>query len=128
MKKRIFHVIQIGDKEDIVSRAFDIFIVVIIGINLMATFMSTFDEITPYQNYIDVVELITIVIFTVEYILRIWTADELYPDSGSAVARFKFIFSFYGIIDLLTFFPYYMPIFFPAGIVAFRIFRVIIFN
>ena len=32
--------------------------------------------------------------------------------------------SFYGIIDLVTFLPYFLPLFFPKGAVAFRIFRV----
>ncbi|WP_026835421.1 ion transporter [Eubacterium xylanophilum] len=125
MRKRIFHVIQIGDKEDVPSRIFDIFIVFVIVINLLVTFMSTFEEFKAWTGIIDGIELISIIIFTVEYILRVWTADFLYPDMSGGLARLRFVFSFYGIIDLLTFFPYYIPIFVPAGVVAFRMFRVI---
>ena len=68
--------------------------------------------------------MVTVIIFTLEYILRIWTSDILYPDKSRGMAVLYFIFSVTGIVDLLTFFPYYLPIFLPAGAVAFRVFRV----
>ncbi len=37
----------------------------------------------------------------------------------------KYVFSFSGIVDLLSFLPYYLPVFFPSGAVAFRMFRVV---
>lgn len=125
MKKRIFNIIQIGTKTDFPSYAFDIGIVVVIIVNLFVTFFSTFSQAEPYKNVLDVIELITIILFTIEYILRIWTSEYLYPEKSKGKAVVKFIFSFYGLIDLLSFFPYYLPIFFPMGIVAFRVFRVI---
>ena len=42
-KRQIFHVISIGDKRDSISRGFDIFIVVVILLNLLVTFADTFD-------------------------------------------------------------------------------------
>ena len=42
-KKRIFHIIQIGSNDDFLSRAFDIFIVVVIFLNLFVTLFATFD-------------------------------------------------------------------------------------
>ena len=124
-KERIFHIIQIGDKSDIPSRVFDIFIVLVIFINLFATFFETFEESIPYQGILDWIELVTIIIFTVEYILRLWTADLLYPDKKRLAATVAFIFSFYGLVDLITFFPFYLPMVIPSGVVAFRVFRVI---
>lgn len=125
IKKRIFEIIQIGNNSDKLSRFFDSFIVVIIFINLFVTLLDTFDECAVYKPIMDVIELFTIIIFTVEYVLRIWTADLLFPSRKRIVAILSFIFSFYGLIDFLTFFPYYLPIVFPAGAVAFRILRVI---
>lgn len=124
-KKRIFDIIQIGNRKDMPSTAFDIFIVVVILVNLFITIFDTFDESAPYADILDRLELITIIIFTVEYILRVWTAEYLYPKKDFWKAKLKFIFSFNGIVDLLTFFPYYLPFFFPAGVVAFRMLRVV---
>ncbi len=124
-KKRVFDIIQIGNRNDVPSTLFDIFIVIVILINLFITFFDTFDESVPYKDILDKVELITILIFTVEYVLRVWTAEYLYPKKEFLKAKIKFIFSFNGIVDLLTFFPYYLPVFFPAGAVAFRMLRVV---
>ena len=124
-KKRIFDIIQIGNRKDVPSTVFDIFIVVVILVNLFITIFDTFDESAPYADILDRLELITIVIFTVEYILRVWTAEYLYPKKDFWKAKLKFIFSFNGVVDLLTFFPYYLPFFFPAGAVAFRMLRVV---
>lgn len=124
-KKRVFEIIQIGNRRDIASAGFDIFIVLAISCNLIATLLSTFEEAEPYMQLIHAVEFVTIIIFVIEYILRLWTAEYLYPDKKRWKAVMGFVFSFYGIIDLLTFFPYFLPIFFPAGAVAFRVFRVI---
>lgn len=124
-KKRIFDIIQIGNRKDMPSTAFDIFIVVVILVNLFITIFDTFDESAPYTDILDRIELVTIIIFTVEYILRVWTAEYLYPKKDFWKAKLKFIFSFNGIVDLLTFFPYYLPFFFPAGVVAFRMLRVV---
>lgn len=125
VKKRVFEIIQIGNRRDIASAGFDIFIVLAISCNLIATLLSTFEEAEPYMQLIHAVEFVTIIIFVIEYILRLWTAEYLYPDKKRWKAVMGFVFSFYGIIDLLTFFPYFLPIFFPAGAVAFRVFRVI---
>lgn len=125
IRERIFNIIQIGKRDDFLSMAFDVFIVVVILSNLAATFLSTFREFDDYKSLFDVIELVTIIIFTVEYILRLWTADFLFPDRSRIRSTFRFVFSFYGIIDLLTFFPFYLPLVFPAGAVAFRMLRVI---
>ena len=104
IRERIFHIIQIGDKSDLPSRVFDIFIVFVICFNIAATLFATFEESAPYKNIIDQIETVTVIIFTIEYILRIWTADFLYPKKSKFVAILTFIFSFYGIVDFLTFF------------------------
>ena len=124
LKKRIFDIIQIGNVGDIPSRLFDIGITIVILASLTAAICSTYDELNAYSPIIDAVELITVVIFTIEYILRLWTADILYPSKSPGKAVLAFIFSGTGIVDLLTFFPYYLPVFLPAGAVAFRVFRV----
>lgn len=124
-KKRIFEIIQIGNQTDVPSLVFDIFIVFMILLNIVITFCQTFARLAPYGSLLQTLELITIVIFTVEYVLRLWTAQYLYPETRHGRALLKFVFSFYGIVDLLTILPYFLPFFFPSGAVAFRMFRVV---
>ena len=120
MKKKVFNIIQIGDKSNPLSRLFDIFIAGVICANILVTFLQTFDELSFLFPAFHVIEVITILIFCVEYILRIWTADYLYPDKNEFRSRLRFLISFDGIIDLLTI----LPFFFLSGMVIFRMLRV----
>lgn len=120
-KKRIYDILQIGNREDVPSRVFDIIIAVAIVLNIFALVMSTFEEFSAYHEVFDVIEAITICIFCIEYSLRIWTAEYLYPDLDRPKAVLKFILSFDGIIDLLTI----LPFFFLYGFAAFRMLRVV---
>ncbi len=125
MRKKIFEVIQIGNKDDLPSKIFDISVTVLIFLNLAATILETFNEAKPYMTVIKGVEIGTCVLFLIEYVLRLWTAVYLYPGMSSVKAGFKFARTFYGVVDLLTFLPCFLPFMFPSGLVAFRIFRVI---
>lgn len=120
-KKRIFDIIQIGQREDFASRAFDLFIVVVIFINIAVLFLETFDAVKAYSHVLYKVELITVIIFGIEYLLRIWTAEYLYPDKSKGKAVLRFLVSFEGIVDLCTI----LPFFFLSGFIVFRMLRVV---
>lgn len=51
MKKKVFNIIQIGDKSNRLSRLFDIFIAIVICANILVTFLQTFDELVFYFRY-----------------------------------------------------------------------------
>ena len=120
-RKRIFDIIQIGKRDDFISRAFDIFIVLVIITNIGVLFLETFEELNVYAPQFKTIETITVVIFCIEYLLRIWTAEYLYPGKGQFKAVIKFLVSFDGIVDLCTI----LPFFFLSGFIAFRMLRVV---
>lgn len=120
LKEKIFNIIQIGDKSNPISRMFDIFITVTIVANILVTFLQTFDELTFLSGLFKGVEYITVFIFCIEYILRIWTAEYLYPDKSRGRSKLRFLVSFDGIVDFLTI----VPVFFLSGFVIFRMLRV----
>ena len=121
MKKRIFDIIQIGNTEDVPSRLFDWFIVIVILLNIVTMFLKTFDAMAPVYPLLRIVETVTVGIFCAEYALRIWTADLLYPDRSPAKARLRFLRSFDGVVDLLTI----LPLFLLDGFIVFRMLRVV---
>lgn len=120
-KRRIFDIIQIGKRDDFASRAFDIFIVAVILLNIAVLFLETFQEMDRYRMVFKVAEAATMAIFSVEYLLRIWTAEYLYPDRSRGKAVWRFLISFDGLVDLFTI----LPFFFLSGFVAFRMLRVV---
>lgn len=125
LRKRIFDIIQIGHKGETASEMFDIFITLVILINLAAIIFSTYDVSAKYSTAISIIEAVTVIIFTIEYILRLWTAGYLYPEKSKAGAILSFMLSFEGVIELVSILPFYLPGDFPVGVVAFRIFRII---
>ena len=120
-KKRVFDIIQIGNKNDLPSRAFDWLIVTVILVNIAVLFLETFDELNAFDPVLKVLETATILIFCVEYLLRIWTAEFLYPGRSRGKAICRFLISFDGVVDLCTI----LPFFFLSGFVAFRMLRVV---
>jgi len=120
MRKRIFNIIQIGNKDDVVSRMFDIGITIVILLNILVAFLETFDDLSDLFGIFKVIEMVTVIIFCIEYVLRIVTADYLYPGESHLKARLHFLRSYDGVIDLLTILPFV----FLSGFVAFRILRI----
>lgn len=124
VKKRVFDIIKLGTRYDLPSKLFDYFIVFIIFLNLFVTIYSTFDSSIKYKDILKIIEFVTIIVFAIEYGLRIWTAEYLYPNKKQFEAKLAFVFSFFGLIDLLTFLPFFLPINLSTGAIAFRMLRV----
>ena len=125
IKKRTFQIIQAGEKADIASRLFDIFIIGLIMLNVVAIIVETFTIPEVLKSILSAIETISVIIFTVEYMLRLWTADLLYPQYGAVKSRIKYVFSFMAIIDLLAILPFYIPFVFPIDLRVLRALRII---
>ena len=125
-RRRVCEIVNVGASEDFVSRAYDFFNTFIIVVNLVVSILDTFQEVREgYAGLLLGVEAVTAAFFAADYALRVWTARFLYPKLTEPKALVKYIFSFTGLVDLLSFLPHYLPVFFPAGAVAFRMFRVV---
>lgn len=125
LRKRIFEIIEIGSPEDRPSRTYDFFNMLAIVVNLSLSILCTFEEFrTPYGDTAAAIEAVTVAFFALDYVLRLLTAKIKYPKLSEPRALIKYIFSFGGVVDILCFLPYYLPVFFPSGAVAFRMFRV----
>lgn len=125
IKAKVFGMVDVGFVEDAVSRAYDLLNLSIIILNLTVSIALTFDEArAACGNVLLAIEAMTIAFFAIDYILRIWTADIKFPELSKPRAVVQYVFSISGLIDLVSFLPYYLPAFYPAGTAAFRLFRV----
>lgn len=125
IERRVFEIISVGYTGDFLSKLFDVWITAAILANLVIVIAETYTLPVRVLAVMYVIETITVVGFTIEYAMRVWTAPYLYPGLTPARARVKYIFSFMGLIDLISFLPFYLPVMFPRGIVAFRMLRVV---
>ena len=126
LRRRMGTIVDIGSTEDFPSRAYDIVYTLVIFLNLGVTIAYTFDTAEDRCGVLLLtIEEWTVAYFAVDWALRVWTAKYRCPDLPETRAILKYLLSFGGIVDILSFLPYYLPWFFPAGAVAFRMFRVV---
>lgn len=125
-RKRIFEIIEVGNDLDASSRIYDYVNAFSIVLNLIVAIMFTFQELREqYGKVLLLIENVTVIFFAVDYVLRIFTAKYLYKEKTPIHAVKAYVTSFTGIVDLLSFLPYYLPVFFPAGTAAFRMIRLV---
>ena len=125
-RKRMSAIVEMKSADDWISRGYNLLNCVMLLINVAVTILYTFDRMElQYGGVLLAIEAVTVAFFAVDYVLRVWTAPALYPNKTEFRAIRKYVFSLTGIVDLLSFLPYYLPIFFPTGAAVFRIFRVV---
>ena len=125
-RKRVHDIIEVGSLEDRISRFYDLINSMSIVVNLMVSILYTFESFRlQFGPWLLSIEAVTVAFFTVDYGLRLWTARCSWPKLSEGRSLWNYVTSFSGIVDLLSFLPYYLPIFFPSGAVAFRMFRVV---
>jgi voltage-gated potassium channel len=105
---KLFNLIRDDDENNLYSTIFDCIIIFLILLNTAIIILDTFkgvpDSILKIFNYI---EIISIVIFTLEYIARLWTAIYIFPDRKNIVAQIKYVFTSKSIIDVLSILLFY---------------------
>ena len=107
-----FRMVSVGVVDEPVNQAYDVISTIALIVNLLVIVLNTFDNLeAKFGDLFAVLE-------------HIYTAKYLYPDVSPEKAMVKYIFSFAGIVDMLSFLPFYLPIFFPSGASVFRFFRV----
>ena len=125
LKQTVFEVIQPAAAGKIASKIFDLTILFFILLSVSSVFIATFDLSRDMKRILMWIEIVSVIIFTVEYLLRIWTADLLYPGCGYFRALVKYIFSPMALIDLLAILPFYLPMFLPMNLIGIRAIRLV---
>lgn len=125
IKKRLFEIIQAANPNDKASRVFDISLMTLIIFNVFLVIADTFVLPETLKKISSTIETVSVIIFSIEYVLRIWTADLLFPDKKVWKARLKYVFSFLALIDLMAIVPFYLPFFIRVDLRVLRILRII---
>jgi len=104
-RKDLYEIIFEADTKS--GKIFDLLLIIFILISVLAVILDSVERINiQYHSLLIWIEWIITVFFTVEYIVRIWTAPK----------PFKYIFSFYGLIDFLAIIPTYLSVIFGGAI------------
>ncbi|MEL7249466.1 MAG: ion transporter [Bacteroidota bacterium] len=127
LKQRIFFLIdEEGRRKSPWNRFFHLSIAGLIWLSVIAIILESFQPLRgKYQWFFNAFEILTVIVFSTEYILRMWTADLKYTEVSPWRARWQFAMSPIGIIDLLAVLPFYLPFFFKFDLRFIRILRII---
>ena len=103
----------------------DYAIIGLIVISTIEVFLSTYDGIVErYGKWLHFVDYFTTIFFTIEVTLRIWCADLLDEKYKGFWGRIRYCFSFYGLIDILSTYPFYLNFFIKVPYVALKALRI----
>lgn len=130
LKKRVHYILEPREKAPLVSQLVLLSIMVLIVLNVIAIILDTVEGYSSsYHHFFRAFNFFSVMVFTVEYILRVWscTEDKRYRDPIRG--RIKYIFSPLALIDLIAILPFYIPMFtnldlrFLRALRLFRIFK-----
>lgn len=111
IKRAIFEIIDPTHADDGISRAFNIGMLILIVINILAVVLETEEGLySQYKTYFHFIDIFSVGVFTVEYILRLWTCTEHIKYKSPISGRIRYALSASMIIDLLSFLPFYLPL------------------
>jgi voltage-gated potassium channel len=124
MKTRIFELVQKGSHGQKSNLIFDYSILTLIILSVISIVLESIPEIyKEIGEQLRVFNIFTIIIFTIEYLLRLYVSDLTHPTNSKIKSALKFIFSGYGLIDLLAILPFYIPMLIKVDLRFLRILR-----
>lgn len=126
MRARIYNILEKeGSRANLV---FEYIIVTLIVLNVISIGLDTVKDLEPWMVFtLNIFETFSIVVFSVEYLLRLYIADLTHPATTRFRSILRFVFSFFGLIDLAAILPFYLPFLIKADMRFLRILRLIRF-
>lgn len=110
LRRRVFEIIDASRPGDPASRVFAVFMVTLIGLNVAAIVLATVKPVNERLGpFFAVFEIASVILFSAEYLLRLWTCT-LRPEFASPISgRARFALRPMMLIDLLSVLPFYLP-------------------
>ncbi|MBR4677745.1 MAG: ion transporter [Bacteroidales bacterium] len=111
IEKALYYIVDENDEHNRLSKFFNYFLMALIILSVGEMALETDDGIfLPYRNYFRIFDFFTVMVFSTEYIIRIMTAHLIPENKGKTrwQAVKTYIFSFAGLVDLLSILPFYL--------------------
>ena len=118
-----------GDVEEPASRFCEIFIALLVVLNVVAIILESVPSIhEDWHEWFEYFDVFSVVVFSVEYVLRVWSYAQKYLSEGGTAweGRKSYVFSFFGLVDFFSTVPFYLQLLFPGtDLRVLRMFRLL---
>lgn len=125
VKIKIYEILfNSGGKRSWIYKIDDVFVPTLIILNIIAIFFETIPFVKKhFMDYLIWFDAFSVIVFTIEYLCRLYVADLVYPHLSRLKAIFKYMRSPLGLIDLIAILPFYIPFIIDLDLRILRIFR-----
>jgi len=106
LKEKVLEVLEGGLRGSTAARIFSIVLIVLIVLSMVFMIIADMERFKPYEEAFEIIETITIGIFTLELILGFWTADVRFE--GHRHPRLRYLTDFMTIVQILAILPFYL--------------------
>jgi voltage-gated potassium channel len=130
LRRRCYELLESGSGADRSSRVVDGALVLLILLNIVVVVFESIPAVDArYRLWFDLIEIVSLVVFSIEYGVRIWSAPEHAPlrDMTAWRARRAFMLSPAGIVDLFAVLPFWLTFVVPADLRVVLVFRIVRF-
>lgn len=127
IKTKIYEMLD-GDlsNNSILGNVIEISLMILILLNVLAVILGTVSQLyARFSVFFDLFEYFSVMVFTIEYVLRLWSCTTVQKYKNPITGRTKFILTPFAIIDLFAILPFYLPMIIPFDLRFIRIFRLI---
>ena len=126
IRRLVYDLLFNKDNSDGYSSVFEKTIITIILVNAVVLLAETIPIIyDSRERQFHIFDVVSVAIFTVEYLLRLYVAPEDPDFNQGKLPRLRFIRSPYAIIDLVAILPFYLAAFFNLDLRALRVLRLL---
>jgi voltage-gated potassium channel len=125
-RREVHDILEVGGGAHPAGRVINAFIIVLIILNAVAFAAETVDHLADrYGRFFDAFNVFSVAVFTVEYLLRIWSAVDIPMLSrmNPWQARLRFALRPIMLIDLMAILPFYLQFLIPIDLRILRVLR-----
>ncbi|NQV84224.1 MAG: ion transporter [Rhodospirillales bacterium] len=127
-RKRVYTLLEIGRKNDRLSEYTDIALITLITLNVLSVIFESVPGIyAAAPVFFDRFKFFSVVVFTIEYVLRVWSAPE-HPSikyNDAFLGRLRYMLSPMAVLDLLVILPFYLVFFVHVDLRMLRVLRLL---
>lgn len=117
LRKEVHKILTPHQKMSGLGFIVDLLLSVLIVFNVVSISLESVDYIKEdYSWYFNTFEWFSVVVFSIEYLARLWSAPEKKHIKGLSASkiRFRYVLSFMGIVDLMVLLPFFIGLFIPV--------------